>query len=152
MPGSGDKVVTRTGFVPILVDLSISRERQSFRSWKHVAYCLIVAASLCLDVKYLFGRFQSFFCWWLFGSCDFGVFMWGGELKSSYSAILSPVSGRQTFRCWHVSQVVRAEMRKTNRAEAQNRRPTTLGDQGGLPGGGDILFETQKMWLLLRMR
>ena len=43
-------------------------------------------------------------------------------------------------------------MRKTNRAEAQNRRPTTLGDQGGLPGGGDILFETQKMWLLLRIK
>ena len=39
-------------------------------------------------------------------------------------------------------------MRKTNRAEAQNRHPTTLGDQGGLPGGGDILFETWKMYVV----
>ena len=152
MPGSGDKV-TRTDFVLILVDLSISRERQTFISWKHLSYHLTVASSLCLDVEYLFGRFQPFFCWWWFGSCDFGVFVWGGELKSSYSAILSPASGRQTFRCWCISQVVRAEMRKTNRAEAQSRHPTTLGDQGGLLEEETSYLRPKRcMWLLLRMR
>ena len=38
---------------------------------------------MSLDVEYLFfNGFQSFLNQWLFNSCDFGVLMRGGELKS----------------------------------------------------------------------
>ena len=40
---------------------------------------------------------SSLFCFWFFYSCDFGVFMRGGELKS-YSAILSLILERGTLR------------------------------------------------------
>ena len=40
-------------------------------------------------ISFLVG--SSLFCQWLFSSCDFGLFMRGGELKSSYFAIFSPL-------------------------------------------------------------
>ena len=59
-------------------------------SQMHLSYHLIVAFSLSLEVEYLFGRFQYFFidgCSAV--SCDFGVFVRGGERRPFYSAILS---------------------------------------------------------------
>lgn len=57
---------------------------------KWTSYCLTVASSWSSDIEYLFWKVQVFFvsgCWAI--SCDFGVFMRGGELKSFYSTILS---------------------------------------------------------------
>ena len=71
-------------------------------SWKHsptpTPDCLIVASSLSLDVKYVFLIGSSLLGQWLFNSCDFGVFMRGSELKSSYS-ILSEIKSCFYFVC-----------------------------------------------------
>ena len=57
--------------------------------WKCPSYHLVVASSLSLGVKYLFLVGSSLFCWWLFRSCDFGIFVRAHELMFFYSAILS---------------------------------------------------------------
>ena len=65
--------------------------------WKHLSYHFVVASSLSWGVGFFFFFVaSSLFCWWLFSSCNFGVFV-RDELESFCPTILSGILGSICF-------------------------------------------------------
>ena len=67
--------------------------------WMHPSFHLVVASSLSLDVEHLFWEVWVFLVdGYSAVSCDFGVFVREGELKSFYSTIYSQTSKKKVCR------------------------------------------------------